>query len=214
MLPFHWMKKRKNLAAQSHTDVDLFASYGLTQKAIGLLEAILRRAPGIRLPMKLLDFVLGAGRPAHRGSWLLALKEKLHSERGDQRGAERFAELRRRFQRAAGLSDAELEAASEAALLLNVRALRPIPVMISLILKNLPLSNRAGTCGCGRACCPVCFGVQVTPSVGIGTSQSFAANLQDVHSESRLIRGMVVSAQGSFTRTAQHAPVCHARARC
>src|ERR1700736_1508666 len=31
--------------AQSLTDVDLFASYGLTQKAIGLLEAILRRAP-------------------------------------------------------------------------------------------------------------------------------------------------------------------------
>jgi tetratricopeptide (TPR) repeat protein len=30
---------------QSLTDVDLFASYGLTQKAIGLLEAILRRAP-------------------------------------------------------------------------------------------------------------------------------------------------------------------------
>ena len=28
--------------AQSLTDVDLFASYGLTQKAIGLLEAILR----------------------------------------------------------------------------------------------------------------------------------------------------------------------------
>src|SRR5581483_2886008 len=34
--------------AQSLTDVDLFASYGLTQKAIGLLEAILRREEFLR----------------------------------------------------------------------------------------------------------------------------------------------------------------------
>jgi len=48
--------------AQSLTDVDLFASYGLTQKAIGLLEAILRRAPRHTPTLeKLLDFVLGAG---------------------------------------------------------------------------------------------------------------------------------------------------------
>src|SRR5438874_1192449 len=47
---------------QSLTDVDLFASYGLTQKAIGLLEAILRRAPRHTPTLeKLLDFVLGAG---------------------------------------------------------------------------------------------------------------------------------------------------------
>src|SRR6266404_2769273 len=48
--------------SQSLTDVDLFASYGLTQKAIGLLEAILRRAPRHTPTLeKLLDFVLGAG---------------------------------------------------------------------------------------------------------------------------------------------------------
>ena len=46
--------------SQSLTDVDLFASYGLTQKAIGLLEAILRRAPEHTPTLeKLLDFVLG-----------------------------------------------------------------------------------------------------------------------------------------------------------
>src|SRR5258706_535784 len=45
--------------AQSLTDVDLFASYGLTQKAIGLLEAILRRAPRHTPTLgKMLDFVL------------------------------------------------------------------------------------------------------------------------------------------------------------
>src|SRR5438876_303416 len=38
-------EETQKFIAQSLTDVDLFASYGLTQKAIGLLEAILRRAP-------------------------------------------------------------------------------------------------------------------------------------------------------------------------
>jgi tetratricopeptide (TPR) repeat protein len=94
--------------AQSLTDVDLFASYGLTQKAIGLLEAILRRAPRHTPTLeKLLDFVLGAG-DDRRTAELAAKLEKISSERGDARGAERFGELRRRFQRAAGLSDEEL----------------------------------------------------------------------------------------------------------
>jgi tetratricopeptide (TPR) repeat protein len=94
--------------AQSLTDVDLFASYGLTQKAIGLLEAILRRAPRHTPTLeKLLDFVLGAG-DDRRTAELAAQLELIHTERGDERGAERFGELRRRFQRAAGLSDEEL----------------------------------------------------------------------------------------------------------
>jgi tetratricopeptide (TPR) repeat protein len=93
---------------QSLTDVDLFASYGLTQKAIGLLEAILRRAPRHAPTLeKLLDFVLGAG-DDRRTAELAGQLEQLHNERGDARSAERFEELRRRFQRAAGLSDADL----------------------------------------------------------------------------------------------------------
>ncbi len=94
--------------AQSLTDVDLFASYGLTQKAIGLLEAILRRAPRHAPTLeKLLDFVLGAG-DDRRTAELAAQLEQIHTERGDARSAERFEELRRRFQRAAGMTDAEL----------------------------------------------------------------------------------------------------------
>jgi tetratricopeptide (TPR) repeat protein len=94
--------------AQSLTDVDLFASYGLTQKAIGLLEAILRRAPRHTPTLeKLLDFVLGAG-DDRRTAELAAQLEQIHSETGDSRSSERFGELRRRFQRAAGLSDEEL----------------------------------------------------------------------------------------------------------
>jgi tetratricopeptide (TPR) repeat protein len=93
---------------QSLTDVDLFASYGLTQKAIGLLEAILRRAPRHTPTLeKLLDFVLGAG-DDRRTAELAAQLEQIHTDTGDHRSADRFGELRRRFQRAAGLSDEEL----------------------------------------------------------------------------------------------------------
>jgi pilus assembly protein FimV len=101
--------------AQSLTDVDLFASYGLTQKAIGLLEAILRRAPRHTPTLeKLLDFVLGAG-DDRRTAELAAKLETIYGERCDARGAERFAELRRRFQRAAGLTDEDLFGPPQAA---------------------------------------------------------------------------------------------------
>src|SRR6202035_3402534 len=98
--------------AQSLTDVDLFASYGLTQKAIGLLEAILRRAPRHTPTLeKLLDFVLGAG-DDRRTAELASQLEQIHIDRADLRGAERFGELRRRLQRAAGLTNAELAASA------------------------------------------------------------------------------------------------------
>jgi len=105
-------EETQKFIAQSLTDVDLFASYGLTQKAIGLLEAILRRAPRHTPTLeKLLDFVLGAG-DDRRTAELAAQLEQIHSDRADLRGAERFGELRRRFQRAAGLTDAELAAST------------------------------------------------------------------------------------------------------
>src|SRR6266481_5496593 len=101
-------EETQKFISQSLTDVDLFASYGLTQKAIGLLEAILRRAPRHAPTLeKLLDFVLGAG-DDRRTAELAAQLEQIHTERGDVRSAERFGELRRRFQRAAGLTDEEL----------------------------------------------------------------------------------------------------------
>src|SRR4030088_697491 len=108
-------EETQKFIAQSLTDVDLFASYGLTQKAIGLLEAILRRAPRHAPTLeKLLDFVLGAG-DDRRTAELAAQLEQIHTERGDVRSSERFGELRRRFQRAAGLTDAELASAVPAA---------------------------------------------------------------------------------------------------
>ena len=101
-------EETQKFIAQSLTDVDLFASYGLTQKAIGLLEAILRRAPRHTPTLeKLLDFVLGAG-DDRRTAELAAQLEQIHHQGGDPRSSERFGELRRRFQRAAGLTDEEL----------------------------------------------------------------------------------------------------------
>jgi pilus assembly protein FimV len=118
VLPFEPQldEETQRFIAQSLTDVDLFASYGLTQKAIGLLEAILRRAP-MHTPTleKLLDFVLGAG-DDRRTAELAAHLEHIHAQRGDMRSSERFGELRRRFQRAAGLTDDEIAAAVAAAM--------------------------------------------------------------------------------------------------
>lgn len=109
-------EETQKFTTQSLTDVDLFASYGLTQKAIGLLEAILRRAPTHTPTLeKLLDFVLGAG-DDRRTAELSAQLEHIHQIRNDARSAERFAELRRRFQRAAGLTDEEINAAVAAAM--------------------------------------------------------------------------------------------------
>jgi pilus assembly protein FimV len=109
-------EETQKFISQSLTDVDLFASYGLTQKAIGLLEAILRRAPTHAPTLeKLLDFVLGAG-DDRRTAELAAQLEHIHGIRNDTRSAERFGELRRRFQRAAGLSDDEINAAVAASM--------------------------------------------------------------------------------------------------
>jgi pilus assembly protein FimV len=123
-------EETQKFIAQSLTDVDLFASYGLTQKAIGLLEAILRRAPRHTPTLeKLLDFVLGAG-DDRRTAELAAQLEQIHIDRADLRGAERFGELRRRFQRAAGLTDAELAASTAPAKLEAPAATIPeIPTM-------------------------------------------------------------------------------------
>jgi tetratricopeptide (TPR) repeat protein len=121
-------EETQKFIAQSLTDVDLFASYGLTQKAIGLLEAILRRAPRHTPTLeKLLDFVLGAG-DDRRTAELAAQLEQIHRETGDKRSSERFGELRRRFQRAAGLTDAELAIAVPSAKPAAPQATQPQPM--------------------------------------------------------------------------------------
>jgi pilus assembly protein FimV len=96
-------EETQRYVTQALTDVDLFSSYGLTQKAIDLLESVLERAPR-HTPIieRLLDLSVGAGND-RRTVELASLLEQIAMERNDRAGAERFAELRRRFQRAAGI---------------------------------------------------------------------------------------------------------------
>ena len=97
--------------AQALTDVDLFSSYGLTQKAATLLENVLVRAPRHTPTLeRLLDLCLGAGNE-RRTAELAALLEQIHRERQDTVNTERFAELRQRFQKLAGVPVEELPAA-------------------------------------------------------------------------------------------------------
>jgi tetratricopeptide (TPR) repeat protein len=100
---------------QALTDVDLFSSYGLNQKAIDLLESVLERAPE-HAPVleRLLDLSVGSGND-RRTSELAAILEKIAIERGDRAGAERFAELRNRFQRASGAAPIQAAPAKPAA---------------------------------------------------------------------------------------------------
>ena len=100
-------EETQRYVTQALTDVDLFSSYGLTQKAIDLLEAVLERAPR-HAPIleRLLDLSVGAGND-RRTVELATLLEQIAMERNDRAGTERFAELRRRFQRAAGIAPAE-----------------------------------------------------------------------------------------------------------
>jgi tetratricopeptide (TPR) repeat protein len=140
-------EETQKFITQSLTDVDLFASYGLTQKAIGLLEAILRRTPTHTPTLeKLLDFVLGAG-DDRRTAELAAQLERIHRDHGDTAGAERFGELRRRFQRAAGLSDEEIAAAA------NPHAVRAevteIPAAARQTVEELPVSMDAAPAPAG-----------------------------------------------------------------
>jgi pilus assembly protein FimV len=98
----------QRFVAQALTDVDLLSSYGLTQKAIQLLETILQRVPGHGPSLeRLLDISLGSGDDRQTAE-LAAQLEQIYAQRGDAVNAERFTELRRRFQRASGASEEEI----------------------------------------------------------------------------------------------------------
>jgi pilus assembly protein FimV len=108
-------EETQRYVSQALTDVDLFSSYGLTQKATHLLESVLERAPRHAPTLeRLLDMNLGAGNE-RRTAELAAQLEQISRERGDTVNADRFSELRLRFQTAAGLTNEELFPAAAAA---------------------------------------------------------------------------------------------------
>jgi pilus assembly protein FimV len=97
--------------AQALTDVDLFSSYGLTQKATHLLENVLQRAPRHTPTLeRLLDLHLGAAND-RRTAELSAQLEQIHRERNDSVNADRFGELRQRYSKVAGLTEKDMPAA-------------------------------------------------------------------------------------------------------
>jgi tetratricopeptide (TPR) repeat protein len=101
-------EETQHYIAQALTDVDLFSSYGLTQKATHLLENVLQRAPRHTPTLeRLLDLYLGAGNE-RRTAETAALLEQIHRQRNDAIAADHFGELRKRFQKAAGISEEEL----------------------------------------------------------------------------------------------------------
>jgi tetratricopeptide (TPR) repeat protein len=92
--------------AQALTDVDLFASYGLTQKAAHLLENVLKRAPGhVPTLERLLDVCVGSGND-RRSVEITGQLEHIYLERGDTLAAERYTELRKKYAAAAVLKEA------------------------------------------------------------------------------------------------------------
>ncbi len=95
---------------QALTDVDLFSGYGLAQKAVDLLETVLKRAPRHTAVLeKLLDTCIGAGNEK-RTAELAGQLESIYASRGDTANAERFSQMRRRYQRAAGVPEAAVAA--------------------------------------------------------------------------------------------------------
>lgn len=106
-------EETQRYVSQALTDVDLFSSYGLTHKATHLLENVLQRAPRHTPTLeRLLDFYLGAG-DERRTAELAAQLEQIHRERNDSVNADRFAELRGRFAKAADESDEKLAPAAQ-----------------------------------------------------------------------------------------------------
>ena len=107
-------EETRMFVSQALTDVDLYSSYGLTQKALDLLEVVLQRAPDHTVALeRLLELTLGLGDDS-RTAELSSRLERIYSERGDKTAADRFADLRRRFERNAGPAAPTQEAAPQA----------------------------------------------------------------------------------------------------
>jgi tetratricopeptide (TPR) repeat protein len=108
-------EETEKYVAQALTDADLFSSYGLTQKATNLLESVLARAPRhVPTLERLLDSHLGSGND-RRTAELAGQLERIHNERGDTVNAERFAELRQRYDKLGGVTTGEAAPAPAAA---------------------------------------------------------------------------------------------------
>jgi len=113
-------EETRQFIVQAHTDADLFSTYGQTPKAVSKLEEVLARVPSHTATLeKLLDLHLGAG-DEQRTADLAGRLVDIYRQRGDSANADRFEELRRRYQRAATAT-----AAAPAEFSIPVRAPEP-----------------------------------------------------------------------------------------
>ncbi|MEK7214223.1 MAG: tetratricopeptide repeat protein, partial [Chloroflexota bacterium] len=84
------------------TEVDLFSSYGMADKAIDLALQVVARAPGhIVAHEKLLDFYVGGGKDKETVETARRLEE-LHRQKGDTNRAEELAQLASRYEEKLG----------------------------------------------------------------------------------------------------------------
>ena len=98
----------------SMTDIDLFSSYGMTDKAIELAEQVVSRVPShLATNEKLLDFYLGTGND-QKVVQVARRLEKLCRKAGNVGRAEEVAEMARRYSEKIG-KEAPAEAAAPAA---------------------------------------------------------------------------------------------------
>lgn len=88
--------------ASSLTDIDLFSTYGMSQKAMELAEKVLERVPGhMAINEKLLDFYLGSGND--QGVCTVTRRlEQLYREKGEIGRAEEMAQQARRYEEKMG----------------------------------------------------------------------------------------------------------------
>ncbi|MCL6564854.1 MAG: tetratricopeptide repeat protein [Acidobacteriia bacterium] len=174
-VPEEWMDAdTQRFVNQALVDADLFASYGQVPKAVELLEAVLARVPNHTGALeKLLDLSLGTGND-RRTAELAHQLELLYRERADEARAERFADLRRRFQRAAGITAEELTVAEEP-VTVPPPAPEPSPPAVEAAVYELDLSEEWSTLAEAAADSALVVEDEVVPAAPVETVEPHAA---------------------------------------
>lgn len=86
----------------SLTDIDLFSSYGMTQKAVELAEQLVQRVPGhLVANEQLLDFYVGSGNE-QQVSVVARRLEQLYRQKGDLDRVEQVAQIAARYEQKVG----------------------------------------------------------------------------------------------------------------
>ncbi|MFQ5926186.1 MAG: tetratricopeptide repeat protein [Terriglobia bacterium] len=92
----------RSYVTASLTDIDLYSSYGMSQKAIELAEQVVERVPGhLVANEKLLDFYLGSSNEEGIGR-IAGQLEQLYRQKGNNENAERMSQLASKYKEKVG----------------------------------------------------------------------------------------------------------------